>query len=345
MFLGLLFLLAQNVGQVPASLTSVQPCATVGASTPLTFTPFASRSWYTPLIAEPRGAQSEVIFWAQTRVFPYMTNTDPLRVWEIGFGKELPVAAWDTHASLNSLLDCRGWGIGIWVPGRFHMIADTGDESIPILNLDYKLSGVIKVTHAVTPRDLLTAKVQMGHESTHLGDEFALRAVDDYGDAFQRINVSYEYIEVGLNWDHFFGSNRQHSVSFRASGVQTLAFGGDVGWYAPRLMDGTPIQPSVVNFEPAVGIEYLPRGTRGWRPFVSFDGQLRTVYNYQKTSADQREDRQFTSSLVVGLRNLSWASRGMPDVIGKAYWGVNPNGQFRSQSSYWMFGFGLLFRL
>ena len=345
MFLVLALLLAQNTGQVPPAPTGPQPCATAGVPAPLAAEPFASRSWYTPLIAEPRGAQSEVVFWGRTRVFPYMTNPDHLNVWEIGFGKELPVAAWETHSSLPSLLDCGGWGLGIWVPGRFHMIADAGDASIPILNLDYKLSAAFKVTHAVTPRDLLTAKVQIGHESTHIGDEFALRAIEEFGDAFQRINVSYEFIEVGVNWDHFFGSQRQHSLSLRGSGVQTLAFNGDVGWYAPRLMDGTPIQPSRVNFEPAVGVEYLPRGTHGWRPFVSFDGQLRTVYDYAKASADQREDRQFTSSVVVGVRNLRWASRGMPDVIAKYYWGVNPNGQFRWQSSYWAFGFGLLFRL
>jgi hypothetical protein len=68
-----------------------------------------------------------------------------------------------------------------------------------------------------------------------------------------------------------------------------------------------------VNVEPTVGVEYLPQGSHGWRPFVSYDGRLRTVYNYEKTSADQREDRQFSSSLVVGLRQLKWANKGAPE--------------------------------
>jgi hypothetical protein len=311
----------------------------------VTFRPFAERDWYTPLVAEARGAHSELLITGQSAPFPYMSETGPLTVWDISFGKELPVAAWDKGAAGTSLLDCRGWGFGVWVPGSFHMIADASHDSTPILNHDYRLSVVFKVARGVTPRDLVSAKVQLGHESTHVGDEFAIRAINEYGDGFQRINVSYEYVEFGVNWDHVFGLNRQQMVSLRVSGVHTAAFGGDVGWYSTELIDGTTIQPSRMNFEPAIGVEYRPRGSRGWRPFASYEGRQRTIYDYAKTSADQKEGRQFSSSLVVGLRQLAWSSRGMPDVIVKGYYGVNPNGQFRSQAGYWMWGIGLLLRL
>jgi hypothetical protein len=89
----------------------------------------------------------------------------------------------------------------------------------------------------------------------------------------------------------------------------------------------------------------MPQGSSGWRPFVSYEGRQRVVYDYQKSSAEQREDTQFTSSLVVGWRSLKWGTRGMPDVVARAYYGVNPHGQFRSQSSFWMFGFGIMYRL
>jgi hypothetical protein len=35
----------------------------------------------------------------------------------------------------------------------------------------------------------------------------------------------------------------------------------------------------------------------------------------------------------------------MPDFIARAYYGVNPHGQFRSQSDYWMLAIGVLLRL
>ncbi len=285
------------------------------------------------------------MFWGQSHPFPYMPGEGNRTIWEVSFGKELPLGVWEKGATGAAFLDCHGWGFGLWAPLSFHMIDDLGEDSSPIINDDYRLAGAFKVAHAVTPRDVVSAKVQLGHESTHLGDEFVLRAVAAYGDDFRRINVSYEYVEFGVNWDHLFGRNRQHQVSLRGSGVQAASFGGDVGWYSNELIDGSTIQSSRINFEPAVGVEYMPRGARGWRPFFSYEGRLRTVYDYNKTSADQKEDRQFSSTVVVGLRNLAWVSNGMPDLIFKGYYGVNPHGQLRNQPSFWMFGLGLLLRL
>jgi hypothetical protein len=296
-------------------------------------------------MANPQDAQSEVVFWGLSRRVPYMPGSADIAVWDITFGKELPVAVWQQADSDEALRACGQWGFGLWAPLGVHLVDAVAEESSPILNSDYRLALAFKVARGVTPRDLVSAKVQVGHESTHLGDEFVLRASQAYGAAFQRVNVSYEYVEFGVNWDHYFGAARQHVVSVRGSGVRASDFGGDTGWYSPALLDGTLIQPSRVNFEPAVGVEYAPKGTRGWRPLLSYEGRLRTIYDYGKTSADQREDRQFSSSIVVGLRNLGWNARGMPDLIAKGYYGVNPNGQFRSQRDYWMFGFGLLIRL
>lgn len=321
------------------------PCGSGEPAAALGYRGFAARSWYAPLVANPRDAQSEVLFWGQSKRFPYMTGNEDHTIWEVNFGKELPIAVWDKDESGNALVDCGGWGFGFWAPLSFHMIDDLEAESSPIINDDYRLAIAFKVARGITARDVVSAKVQLGHESTHLGDEFALRAHDAYGEDFQRINVSYEYVEFGLNWDHLFGRDRQHTLSLRASGVRAASFGGDVGWYSTELLDGTFIQPSKVNFEPAVGIEYMPRGMRGWRPFVSYEGRLRTVYDYAKTSAEQKENRQFSSNMVVGLRNLAWARHGAPDLIARGYYGVNPHGQFRNQSHYWMFGLGLLIRI
>ena len=127
--------------------------------------------------------------------------------------------------------------------------------------------------------------------------------------------------------------------------MRAASFGGDSGWYSTELIDGTVIQPSRLNFEPAFGAEYMSVGTHGWRPFFSYEGRLRTVYDYRKTSASQREDRQFSSTAVVGLRDCAPARRGMPALILKGYYGVNPHGQFRNQPNYWMYGIGMLLRL
>ena len=337
-FLVLLLLLAgarASAAQTPPPA----PCDTAKASSKLGIEPFADRSWYEPLVAEPRGAQTQFYFWGESKPVPYMVRDEHFTVWEINFGDELPLATFEKGGIDGSLLDCRGWGFGAWASASFHMLLSYDHGSSPVLNQDYRFAGVIKAAKAVTPRDLISMKVQVGHESTHLGDEFVIRAIDFYGDAFLRVNVSYEYVEYGANWDHFLGARRQHSISVRASAVQTL---GEGGFYSSRALTGQFLYPSAVNVEPGVGVEYLPQGSSGWRPFVSYDGRLRTIFNYQKTSADEREDRQFSSSLVVGLRAMKW--KGMPNFIARAYYGVNPHGQFRSQSDYWTLQLGVLLR-
>ena len=331
--------------RICAAQTAPPGCDPAAARAGLKFEPFAVRSWYQPLIAEVRGGQTQFYLWGQAKPFPYMPAADHITVWEVNVGKELPFVAWNRGLTNESLLDCRGWGFGFWVPANFHMIADAGEDSVPLLNLDFRIGVVAKAAKAVSRRDVISMKAQLGHESTHLGDEFVLRALAAYGDAFQRVNVSYEYIEVGVDWERFFGGARQHSLSLRASGLQALSFGGASGWYAPRTDAGVKIFPSTVNFEPAFGVEYLPHGTHGWRPFASYEGRLRTVYDYRKPSADTREDRQFTSSIVLGLRQQTWFNRGMPDVIVRGYYGVNPHGQLRTQSNFWMFAVGLMIRL
>ena len=248
------------------------PCDPAGASHRLTFRPFATRAWYAPIAANLQDPQSEVVFWGSSRRVPFMPGEGAISIWDISFGKELPIAAWEPHGPENSLLACGGWGIGIWAPISVHLIDAVGEDSSPILNDDYRFALSFKVAHRLTPRDMFSAKIQLGHESTHLGDEFVIRALDAYGDGFTRVNVSFEYVEAGVNWDHYFGGQQQHVVSVRASGVRATAFGGDVGWYSPELIDGTIIASSRVNFEPAVAAEYMPRGTRGWRPFFSYRG-------------------------------------------------------------------------
>ncbi len=328
-----------------AQATTQVPCGSGGSPGGFTSAGPADRPWYAPLIANPRDAQSEVVVWGNSKRFPYMPKAGNHRIWDVSFGKELPIAVWETAAPGRAFVECGGWGFGLWAPLSFHMVDDLAEDSSPIINHDYRLAIAFKVAHGITPRDTVSAKIQFGHESTHLGDEFVIRAIDEYGEDFQRINVSYEYVEFGVNWDHLFGRNGQRLISLRASGVRAASLGGGRGWYSTELMDGTVIQPSRMNFEPAFGAEYMPQGTHGWRPFVSCEGRLRTVYDYARTLASQREARQWSSSVVVGLRNLAGAGRGMSDLIVKGYYGVNPHGQFRSQPNYWMFGFGMLVRL
>jgi hypothetical protein len=133
---------------------------------------------------------------------------------------------------------------------------------------------------------------------------------------------------------------------FRHGGINVI---GDGGFYSDHLLepDGRVVATSKRNFEPSFGAEATPTQPRGWHPYGSVDVRLKTIYDYHKPSPETEEDRQWSVSYVVGLRNGAFrrTERGIPDFVFRGYYGVNPNGQFREQRSYWQFGVGIFVRV
>ena len=172
--------------------------------------PVAAQTWglenhayYEPVLAEPRGAQTTVLFPARADSFPYAVNDGAGLVWDISLGRELPIFGFSNSKGAESPTGVApgALGVGIWMPLSFHMIEDMGkDPSNPILNTDYRFGGLVKVQwglhadQAFWSSAHIGGKFQFGHESTHIGDEFTLGALRTHGAEFIRVNVSYEFL-------------------------------------------------------------------------------------------------------------------------------------------------------
>lgn len=310
-----------------------------------------NRPWIEPLIADPRGPHVAAIAYGYGKEFEYMVEGGNRPMWDISLGKEIPVVAFDTKHVGDRYAAPGGFGIGLWLPVNFHMVSDFKDDSSPIINTDYRFGAVVKATYGFTGQQSVSAKVHFGHESTHLGDEFTIHATEKYGAAFERINVSYEYFEYGLDYakEAWFTTGPTRWDLNARVGFTHTADRGHVGFYSETLLDGSrTIVPSTRNHEPWFGVQLLPsdRGFIGdWAPFVSLDGRWRTLYDFNKTSPDESEDSQLSLSFVTGLRKVQSVQRGRPDLMIKGYYGGNPNGQFRGQKNYWMLGIGLYVRV
>jgi hypothetical protein len=280
-----------------------------------------------------------------------MVNSGRRRIWDINLGKEIPIVVFEINPGRDGEISRGGWGVGIWTPVNFHMVSDFKDDSSPIINTDYRFAGMVKVAYGLSEVTNLAWKVQFGHESTHLGDEFTIHAEQKYGATFERINVSYEYLEYGMLFEREgLGGTSDPNATIWTLGVRGgfmhLVDRGDPGFYSLDLLDGSrTLQPSKRNYEPSFAVELLPSGINGWigawTPFLSIDGRWKTVYDYHKISADQDEDVSFSWSVGTGLRNVIATGRGKADIFLKFYRGLNPNGQFRNQDDYWMFGAGV----
>jgi hypothetical protein len=301
-------------------------------------TAFEDRPWFEPLPAAPREAQMQLFAFGLSRPSEYMTRPGLHKVWDITLGKELPLFL--VEKGPNTERVGRGcWGAGVWFPVDSHFLLDFTEDQQPITNNGYHLAFAGKIIYGVTDRDQFALKIAVAHESDHMSDEAVINAQEMYGDAFKRVDINYQSLEVGFNWDrqHRFGT-----LTHRFSMLWTLDGWGHPGFYSPSVHRHGAILPSTRNYEPAYGFQYMPAATRGFRPFLSFDARLRTILNYSKQRPDQKESSQFSPALVIGLRDFT--HKNTPDVMFKAYYGVNPHGQFGKQDGYRQFAVGFTLR-
>jgi len=316
------------------------------------------------VLAEPRGAQTTVLFPAWADSFPFAVNDRSSLVWDISVGSSIPFMGFRSRAGTDSPtgVPAGAFGVGLWFPLSFHMIEDMGkDPSNPILNTDYRFGGQVKMQYGL-PDDRgwssahLGMKFQFGHESTHIGDEFTLGALRTHPNEFLRVNVSYEYWDLAGSFEPNFGQDGRHQLKFRAGNI--WLWRPRDGWYSPELLQpyGQFVARSSRNHEPYLQFEWFrePDGT-GWLKrlgiITSLDVRNRTIYQYTIVPDDSHvnppEPTQWSANLVAGLRQVRSGAgefgKITPTYFLRWYHGVNPNGQFRSQANFSEIGFGVHF--
>lgn len=327
-----------------------------------------NRPYFDPLLSDPYATQMSVLFPAAADSFPFALNPGRSLVWDISVGHEFPMLGWESGPKRTPATDtltgvaAGAIGIGVWLPLSFHMIEDLSkDPSRPILDTDYRFGAQLKVQYGLPgawgtrTQTHIGLKFQAGHESTHVGDEFTISAIEHYPDTFLRVNVSYEYYDVALTFEPNFGAGARHHLRFRAGRV--WLWHPQVGWYTETHLLyplGAVIAPSRRNAEPYGEVEFtyaLP-GKQG-RPsatsvIASVDIRDRTVFQYQAILTHE-EPSEISVNSMIGLR-YKRSSEGLtgrisPTLYLRYYHGVNPNGQFRSQAHFSLYGVGVEFGL
>jgi hypothetical protein len=297
-------------------------------------------SYFDPHISSPRDAMIKILFPAWSDAFQYAQKGGGRLVWDISLGKEIPIVGYATTP--DDMLPQGRWGVGLWLPVGFHMIEDlTGDDSAPILDTDYRFAAMLKARYAPWDEVWLKARLSVGHESTHIGDEFALAAQRAQAD-FLRINVSHEDWDAAAGVDALVGD---HEIDLLAGASGLLR--PSRGYYSTSTLEtnGVEVPRSHNNLEPYFSLQYFYlAGLLGsWSPWLSIDARHRSVYDYTRASAATPEERQWSFNVLVGLRDEEqyYGQKGKIDVYGRLYYGVNPAGQFRNDGDYLLFGIGI----
>jgi len=289
-----------------------------------------------PFKAEPRAAQINITALALSDEFPFQQKPGRRRIWDISLGKEIPVFGRYSQAQASTLDQGAAWW-GLFVPIGFHMVEDFKDNSAPIINTDYRFAVSVRYLRGLSNQWSLGFKLEpVGHESTHLGDEFTLAASKNNSDFF-RVNVSYEY------WDVAFYAEKWTAPATWRFQTGVIGLWGDTGFYTfdPSETGGREVTPSKRSLEPYFDLERLSetRWLGGWNWFLSLDVRSRIVFDYFRADPNVKEDRQLTTNLMVGLMDVG-RDRGIIDFFVRLYYGVNRNGQFRSEKDYFLLGIG-----
>lgn len=302
--------------------------------------------YFLPFRAAPRAAQISITALASSSEFPFLQKPGRRRIWDISLGREIPVFGRysDSNQPTSADEDFEGpklgegeWWWGVFVPIGFHMVEDFKDDSAPIINTDYRFGASFKYLRGLKRDWSVGFSVEpIGHESTHLGDEFTLAASQNDPDFF-RINVSYEYLDVA------FYAKKETPLSRWRFQAGVIGLWGDNGFYTydPSETGGRDVTPSNRGLEPYFNIERLPKeGWLGhWNAFASLDVRSRIIFEYFRPDPNIKEDRQITTNLMLGILRVG-RERGITDFFVRLYYGVNRNGQFRSERDYFLVGIG-----
>ena len=306
---------------------------------------FESHPYYDPLIAGVRDANFSALVPARFDRMAQMVTSDKTRTgWDIDVGAEMPIFG-RTSGDDTGRIGEGQWGWGLWIPIDFHMIEDFRDNSAPIINTDYRFSGMLKFRRGLANNRAVAARVQFGHESTHLGDEFSIDAQRTFPRTFERINVSWQYLDVGGLYEWQAAQNFWNA---RGGLTMTVPFGSSYYETGPGSVTESRIGPITESknwWDPYLGLEYrrdrvLFNHTFG--VYASSELRWRSIFNYHKSNPDQSEERQASVNVIAGIKkNGRGTGIGRASPFLRVYHGVNPHGQFRNQKNFTELGIGV----
>ncbi len=271
--------------------------------------------------------------------YPWSDGFEKRILLNIQLGAEIPIIGGESERWL--------WYVGL--PISFNLMNDFFESTTaPVMNTDYWFGTRVETLYRIDipwPRNIVIRILPIYHESTHIGDELALRIADEDPLGYYRINVSYEAWEFTVGLDEWEAESVNNAYNLRLG--MSGRWNSD-GYYSPphpaELGSGNPVDviPSRGNMEyfgqfntvivtgfPAIGSLIFQGG---------FELRNRILFEYFSTAP---EKRVWTVNSTLGWYRYpeGTAGRRLGFYI-RFLAGQNPHGQFREQDGYFVFGTG-----
>jgi hypothetical protein len=289
------------------------------------FSLFQQRTFYKPFASEISSTLSKISTGGTKST---LQNGDKIysALTEIHLGVDLPL--------LYNKNNFFTWQF--FMPVSIHVLWSTFEETTaPIVNNDYRFAfafaGIKYFDNNNFIKNISLKITPLAHESTHLGDEVSIYGLQ-YIDSFYRVNVSYEYYELGLvinDPDTIKGNLLSFKFGFMGlinhnKGYYSL-FEDEIGDRTFFKSDRWAEYYIEVNYKKATG--FLT--TKTWHPEISVEFRNRVRYQYEKPG---KEDRVWCINAFIGYKFVPKHAKGIESVGNyfRYYNGINPYGQFRN---------------
>ena len=341
------------------ALMAMFACAIESASTPfgrgLFRYPQFGHSLYSDM--HPNFPRMDIPYCTNHPAYDYSAHPEAYRWQTMGlFGLSLPVWTGNLADSTFALTVNMHLSANLWM--------DFYDFSTsPIVDTDYRI-GPPTITFMQRLKGKFAKNYSIAwspfmHESTHIGDEMQIRAIDR-GYAIRRVNVSYNYTEFIFTLNE--AENRFAQNHCFRLGLMLLWHGG---WFNmdPDGGDATILDPHGMKDVPygqrnpwELYFQYQyqsPSSKHGFQAIASAEIRNRECYGYDLIALTtdnpknlQQEKRVFTYNIFIGARYNTPDYDGYFSRIAlgvRAYHGNCPYGQYRSISNYSQIGVSLMF--
>lgn len=253
------------------------------------------------------------------------------------------------------------YGLSIIAPFVIEVWLDLFESSTsPVINTSYRIGAPgVSFYHKLNKtkfgiKNYILQLYPMRHESTHIGDELTIMR-KDAGLPLTRVNVSYNFAELALTINDAEGSSIQNN-SFKTGFMLLHSF--NKGWYSilPAEGDVRKVIASKSPYEYYFQYQYQSNSSKhNLQLIASIELRNRLKYNYPSYNLNgnnewvetiKPESRNWAINSFCGVQYNNPKAKGYFSKIGvgiRFYHGVNPYGQFRSQTNFNQIGFSIIF--
>ena len=305
---------------------------------------FAHDNFSRPFISEMYSSltKMEAVKLNKLHPFYYISNATIRPFIEIQTGFQLPVFLHTKDHTIGNLK------ISVNAPVSITTLVDLFEnKTAPVIDNDYRFG--VQATFLLSPenqvnrfiRNYHLALVPIFHESTHIGDEFALHGFEQIPN-FARINVSYEA------WQVIAGINRlrepqKRNLSAEIGYQRLMPF--QSGYYNVDDFEvkGVPISPSQQRDLWFFRAEYThPQRFGNGRTseyIASTEIRRETKFGY---TADNPEKRAWSVNTYLGFRVPIKNTPTWVGIYFRHYQGVVPYGQLRDKDGFMLNGISIV---